>query len=47
MGGHTVRGYEKQKLDETALDKAISSMASKVDAIAISSIFSVYNRSII
>ena len=42
-GGHTVRGYENQKLDVTALDKAIISMASRVDAIAISSIFSVYN----
>ena len=42
-GGHTVRGYEQKPLDVGALDKAISSMANKVDAIAISSIFSVYN----
>ena len=42
-GGHTVRGYERRPLDVGALDKAISSMANKVDAIAISSIFSVYN----
>jgi N-methylhydantoinase A/oxoprolinase/acetone carboxylase beta subunit len=42
-GGHTVRGYEHQQLDVAALDKAISSMVNKVDAIAISSIFSVYN----
>ena len=42
-GGHTVRGYENQPLDVAALDKAINSMMHKVDAIAISSIFSVYN----
>jgi N-methylhydantoinase A/oxoprolinase/acetone carboxylase beta subunit len=42
-GGHTVRGYENQPLDVAALDRAINSMAHKVDAIAISSIFSVYN----
>ena len=42
-GGHTVRGYEQKPLDVGALDLAISSMANKVDAIAISSIFSVYN----
>ena len=42
-GGHTVRGHENQQLDVAALDKAISSMANKVDAIAISGIFSVYN----
>jgi N-methylhydantoinase A/oxoprolinase/acetone carboxylase beta subunit len=42
-GGHTVRGYEHQPLDVAALDKAISSMVHKVDAIAISGLFSVYN----
>ena len=42
-GGHTVRGYEKRPLDVEALDKAISSMVNKVDAIAVSGIFSVYN----
>ena len=42
-GGHTVRGHESWPLDVAALDMAIDSMAHKVDAIAISSIFSVYN----
>ena len=44
-GGHSVNGSELNELDMTRLDKAIMSMLDRVDAITVSSIFSVYNPS--
>jgi N-methylhydantoinase A/oxoprolinase/acetone carboxylase beta subunit len=42
-GGHTVSGRERVPLNTLHLEHAISSMLGKVDAIVVSSIFSVHN----